>query len=832
MRWLKGVLLLALAVLVTFVLSTPLGPVPALLPLLNPGQGVWGVAADAVSQPPKAENLPGLLHPVKVSYASGDIPHVFAQDNHDLFFMQGYLQAQNRLFQMDAMRRQGMGTLSAVVGKAALPTDEQFLKWGLLVGAQRTLALMRSTPAGRQTLQDIAAYSAGVNLRIRQDEANHRLPLLFYLLGYQPAPWTPLDTLVVQEDMQEDLSLSFTPLDYAIMVQRLGPKLAAQLFPANAPTTQHPYDPGPYPSPAPAPAPLPPGTEPSAVASASASVLAQAQSSHPLFAGLFQGMQMSNNWAVGGQLTASGKPILAGDPHLTLTLPSIWYEMQLQDPHYDVAGVSLPGAPGILIGHNQSMAWSLTDTQSASTFFYLEKTSPAHPHRYFFDGKWRKETLRTYHIQVKGSSPVTLTVPWTNNGPILTMDKQTVAMDWTGQYASQDVTALLKVDRAQSMQQFIAALQPYWNNPPHNFAFADKQGDIGIIAPGFYPIFPKGVNPALPMNGTGGAEWIGRIPPSQVPHVYNPPSHFVLSANQRPVAPSYPYYIGTAWNDFSDGARANTIYNFLSNKANQPFTVAKMEQLQSDNQDYLAAHIAPLIAQAGQALHLSGPEGAAVAKMARWPGTMEKNSVQATIYYTFWSQYVQDTFGPWWKYAKVPTKVDRDLRLTPSFTPLLEDLQHWTLHNVSSPFLTDPLTGVHRTTTQLMQQALSGALHELLHTLGPNPARWTWGRIHSRIFNSLSGLSALSRGPYPSGGDFDTPDAATPGLTATNGPSWRMIVDLGSFSNSVAIYPGGQSENPLSPHYADLLPYWLNYRYQPFVFEQSPQPKDTSVYQP
>ncbi len=339
------------------------------------------------------------------------------------------------------------------------------------------------------------------------------------------------------------------------------------------------------------------------------------------------------------------------------------------------------------------------------------------------------------------------------------------------------------------------------------------------------------MNPALPMDGTGGSEWIGRIPASQVPHVYNPPSHFVLSANQRPVSPDYPYYIGTAWNDFSGGYRANTIYDFLSNKSNQPFTVAKMEQLQSDNQDYLALQMAPLIAKAGRQLGLAGPQGAAVAKMATWAGTMTKDSVQASIYYTFWNQYMLDTFGPWWKHDKIPTKSDPELQLGPNFTPLDEDLQHWTLHAVSSPFLTNPVTGTQRTTAELMRQALKGALKTLAKRYGKDPANWIWGRIHTRTFYSVSGIPALARGPYPSGGDFITPDAAS-GLKSTHGPSWRMIADLGNLQNSVAIYPGGESENPLSPNYANFLPFWLNYRYQPFVFENAPQPSHTSIYQP
>ncbi len=829
MRLLRAVLLLALAVLVTVVLSIPLGPLPALMPLLNPGQGVWSVAGQATAPVGGSVQLAGLRSRVSVSWSKGQVPHVFAKNDHDLFFMQGYLEASNRLFQMDAMRREGEGTLAAILGKPALSNDEQFLSYGLLVGAQRTLKAMRQDPAGRAALKDLQAYSAGVNLRIAQDEHSHSLPLLMNLLGYRPARWTTLDSLVVQEDMQENLSLNLTALDMAVLVQRFGPQLANALLPLMPPNPQHPYDPGPYGSPA--VAPLPPVAVGGQVATAAAALAGRALSAPSLFAGAFQGLEMSNNWVVGGQLTASGKPLLAGDPHLDLTLPSIWYEIQLQDPHYDVDGVSIPGTPGILIGHNQQIAWSLTDTESQSTFFYVEHLNSSHPTRYLFDGTWHPLTWRRYTLQVKGGKTVHYSVPWTNNGPILTADGQTVAMDWTGQLASEDVTALLGVDRAQNWQQFKQALLP-WNNPPHNFVFADKAGEIGIIAPGFYPIFPKGVRPWLPMNGTGGAQWVGRIPQAAVPQAYNPPSHFLWSANQRPVGANYPYYLGTAWDWFSNGYRADTIYNFLANPKNQPFTVAKMEQLQSDNQDYLALHMAPLIAKAGRELGLKGPIGQAVASLRSWPGVMSENSVQATIYNAFWQAYMQATFGPWWQKAKVPVKSDPDLAISQGLTPLVEDLQVWTLDDVSSPWLMNPTTRQMRTTDQLTRQALTAALASIEKTLGPNPAHWQWGRQHKRLFASLSGLSALARGPYASGGDQNSPDAAEPGLVATSGPSWRMVVNLGDLSASRAIYPGGESENPISPDYANFLPYWLQYRYLPFAWANPATSGTRTVYAP
>lgn len=829
MRWVKGTGLVALSIALTVLLSQSLGPLPALLPLLNPGQGVWGTAGAALQPPPGSLNLKGLIAPVTVVYSAGDVPHIFARNNHDLFLVQGYLEAENRLLEMDLMRREGEGLLSQVLGPSALPTDKTNLQEGLLVGAQRTEATMRQNPQGRAALSDLQAFSQGVNLLASQEAANHQLPMFFQLLGYQPATWTPLDSLVIQEYMEKDLSMDSTPLDMAVLAHHLGTPAAEALLPVLPPNPQSPYDPGPYP--AAATAPLPTQAVSLATANSAEAALQTLASGRPLFAGLMQGFDMSNNWAVDGTLTQSGKPILAGDPHLDLTLPSIWYEIQLNDPHFDVSGVALPGTPGVLIGHNQNVAWSLTDTQDQQTFYYVEKTSPSHPGAYLFGGQWVPFQNRTYQIPVKGQKPLSYTVHWTNNGPLLTSGANPIAMDWTGDLASQDFVTVLLLDQAKNLQDYKQALS-FWSCPVHNFAFADTSGDIALMAPGFYAQFSHG-NPALPMDGSGPDEWTGSIPFSQVPQEINPPWHFIWSANQRPVTAQYPYYIGTSFDGFDPGYRADTIKAFLANPQNQPFTVATMERLQGDNQDHLAQILAPYIVQAGKSLGLTGPVGQEVAAFANWQGTMTENSVQASIYYFFLNHYVEDTFGPWWTYRKVPVKQYPDLQLNGDFTPLVEDLETWTEKNTPSPWFNDPLTGETRTRDQVMAQALKDALKEMTSQLGSDPTRWRWGRIHSRIFDSLTGVAALARGPYPSSGDFYTPNAAQPSLTATHGPSWRMIVDLGNFPGSVAIYPGGQSENPLSPYYADGLPLWLNFRYRPLVFLSTPpQGSATTVYQP
>lgn len=832
LRYVRGGILTALAIILTVTLSVPLGPVPAILPLLNPGQGIWSGAQDAAAPLGGSMHLAGLRAPVRVVYSAGGVPHIFAQNDHDLFYTLGYLEARDRLFQMDLMRRQGEGKLAAVLGPSLIPADKTELGYGLIVGAQRTLREMQGTPAGRATLTDMQSFSDGVNRRIQQDIAGHDLPIYFKLIGYTPSDWTPLDTLAVQEDMEQDLALSMTPLDMAVMVQRLGPKLADELFPTDPADPQHPYDTTQYRgNPI---APLPPVAVSQDTARAASTVLSQASSAKGFFAGALDGMEMSNNWVVSGKLTKSGYPILSGDPHLSLTLPAIWYEFQMKDPHYDVTGVGIPGAPIVLIGHNQNIAWSLTDTQDQTAFFYVERTSPKHPGQYLFNGRWHPMQRRVYDIAVAGQAPIRYVVDWTNNGPILTSRGQTVAMRWTAQMASPDIQALAGIDRAQNLSEFEQALS-VWVCPNQNFAFADRQGDIAIMAPGLYPQLPKASNPALPMDGSGGNEWIGAIPARDVPETIDPKSGYAASANQREVRNSYPYYIGSAWDFFSTGYRADTIYAYLANSSHRPFTIQSMEKLQADNQDHLAMLLAPDIAQAGSHLGFSPAIASAVQGMSSWPGTMVRGSVQATIYWYFLQNYLNDTFGPWWQKYHIPAKKNPDLQLNYDFTPLVEDLEAWTLEHGRTPtdFFNDPITGQHRTAADVMRQALSGAIAQLQKQLGPDPAKWQWGRIHFRAFNSLTGIPALGRGPYSSDGDFYTPDAAQPSLTATSGPSWRMVVDLGNLGSAVGVYTGGQSENPVSPDYANFLPVWRAYRYQPLIFWQSPPASQrAAVYEP
>src|SRR5260221_10813614 len=391
------------------------GPLPALGPAFNPATGAWTMAADA-SIGSQTLHLFGLQQPVKVTLEADGTTHIVAQTDHDLFLATGYMHARFRLFQMDLLRRQGEGRLSEVVGKAALDSDRFELQLGLLRTAEAEWngASSRSRQAG-------LAYTQGVNDRISEAESNHQLPAMFALLGYQPKPWTPVDSLIVKGDMTQTLNFTDTPLVMALLQKSLGADLTSQWFPVIPPNPQSPYDPGPY----------PPGAAPAPIAAFSQAFLQVTDNEAVAAADVYQRLASlpaglvatggdSNNWAVAGSRSSSGGALMAGDPHLHLTLPAIWYQLTMDSPSYHVSGVSIPGTPVVLIGHNQHISWSLTDAQNQQTFFYLEHEDSAHPGQYLWKGAWTSYTNVNYDIPVLGGPTDHLTVKLSVHGPVIT----------------------------------------------------------------------------------------------------------------------------------------------------------------------------------------------------------------------------------------------------------------------------------------------------------------------------------------------------------------------------------------------------------------------------
>jgi penicillin G amidase len=819
------------------VLAAGVGPVPALGQVLDPGRGVWTSAATGGTAHSEDLAIPGLQHPVSVFFTAQGVPSIRAADEHDLYLAQGYVEASYRLAQMDVDRRLGEGRLAELAGSADLSSDEFELRLGLLRTATQEWA---QTGASSTTGQELTAYSAGVNDYIAHARATGAWPALFTLTGVYPRDWTPVDSLVIQEVLTQELDFTTAPLDYALLEESLGAAKTMQWFPVQPANKQTPYDPGPYQdlglTPIAADAASSAGTDvtgpatgepaPGNAAQGNAAQGNAAQGNaadaaeaagalladvNRLPAGQVHQYSDSNAWAANGP-SASGGSILAGDPHLPLTLPSTWYQLALSAPGLAVSGVSLPGLPGIVIGHNEHIAWSLTDVQNQSTLFYAEQTSKSRPGEYYWRGAWRKMQQARYTINVHGGAAVHLTVDITVHGPIMTQAGQTLAVDWMGNVPSPDLGVMSQIMRASDFAQFRQALSA-WKAPTQNFVYADDAGNIGAISAGYYPEVAHG-DPWLPLPGTGADDIAGVIPYAAVPQVYNPPGHVVATANQRPVSASYPYYIGTSADSFDPGYRASEIYSFLRAR---PATTASFASLQVSVVDSLAGQMVPsLLAALRAGPALTSAEQTAMAQLTGWNDEMSAGSAGAAIWYSFWSEYLAAVFQPWWTADKVPVQKDPgNINVSIGQGSLNEDLQEWTLADPGNQAFTTP-DGVHRTAPQVMRSAFAAAVRQLSAKLGGSPASWTWGKLHSTQIPALTGATALGYGPRPAGGDPFTVNAANGYPVSSQGPSWRMIVNWTGQGQAVAqdIYPGGQSENPASAWYSNLIDDWWNDRYQ------------------
>ena len=797
------------------VLGFGYGPIPPLGPALDPGRGVWTSAVGGESARPQTLHLAGLDQPITVSFSAHGVASITAATDHDLFLALGYVHAEFRLSEMDEERRLGEGRLAQLAGPSDLASDKFELQLGLLRTAQAEWAQM---PKASPPAQALLAYVQGVNDEIAQDRASGQWPAAFSLAGVYPGPWTPVDSLVVQGELTEELDFTTTPLDYALLERSLGAARTMDWFPIIAPDAQAPYDPGPYPKPKPTPITTARSADISAAeAQAAGSLLAEVSRLPP---GQVHEYPDSNAWAANGP-AVQGDPaalggkaasaLLAGDPHLPQTLPSVWYEVAMSAPGLDVAGVSVPGLPGVLIGHNAHIAWSLTDTQNQATLFYTERTRGD---EYYWDGAWRPMQVVHYEIPVRGAATVPLTVDLTVHGPIMTQAGQTTSVDWMGNVASPDLAAIYAVYHATDFAQFKAALAT-WYAPSQNFVYADAAGNIGAISAGYYPQVAASCQPWLPMSGTGACDVTGVIPYAAVPQVYDPPSHVVATANQRPVTAAYPYYIGTSANFFDPGYRAATIYAGLRTST-APLTPARFAAIQTSLTDSLAVRLVPALLAALQGASLSPAERASVTLLSTWDDSMATGSAAATLWWTFLGYYLSDTFQPWWTHARVPVSKDPfGLDVTVNQSSLVEDLEAWTLHDPANPAFSLP-SGRARTAPQVMRAAFGSTVAHLSSSLGGAPAAWAWGRLHSRAFPALSGANGLGYGPRAAGGDPFTPDAANGNPVASDGPSWRMIVTLSAAGvTAQGVYPGGQSENPASPWYDDQVPLWWDGQYLP-----------------
>ena len=753
-----------------------------LLALLAAGAIGWFYWRARVSLPELdgTLRLAGVQHPVEVLRDAHGIPHLRAQSLPDLLFSQGYVTAQDRLWQMDISRRAAFGELAEILGPRALHADIQNRTLGFREAADQAVAEL--DPDSRRLL---TAYTRGVNAFISTHR--DRLPIEFVILHYQPRPWRLADCFAVALNMMKTLNSSWRiDLMREFILSRVGPQLYRDMFPDSSPL-DHPVAEmvrGPVRAVQPSPDGL----------------LAElfGVSRHPSLAALLHPWDRStlvlgsNDWVVSGAHTNSGKPLLSNDPHLHLGVPSVWYQIQLESPEVDVTGVSLPGIPAVIIGHNQEIAWGMTNTGPDVQDLFIEKFNPQHSNQYLYNGQWQQAETRREMIHVRGRPDYPLTVRVTRHGPIVSHEGgRDLALEWTAlQPHALNISTFMKLDEAQNWQQFKDALSTF-SGPEQNMVYADADGNIGYYAPGWVPVRKKG-DGSLPVPGdTNEYDWQGYIPFQDLPHAFNPPYGIIATANSRVVPDAYPYFITHDWEAPWRTAR---IYQLL--EARQKMTVADMLRIDSDIYSLEDKWLVGWLIKAAKARPPQNPQmQEALGILGKWNGEARMHS-PAPLICKFTRQALLERL--------LRPKLGKDYRF-----------YHWglrwtfvdnALQNQWARWLPPGDADFNVT----LMESLQDALRRVARLTGTaDELRWQWGRTIPLLFrHPLDALPLMKYifdvGPFPQRGMATTVKATTPDL----GPSMRMVVDFAHFNHSVNNLPLGESGQIFSPYYKDQFSAW------------------------
>lgn len=769
---------------------------------------VGGLYAGTVRRPlPRRSgrvHVPGMADDVEVVVDTWGVPHVYASSLTDAVRAQGYLHAQDRLWQLEINRRVVAGRLAEVVGEVALPLDRWMRTLSLRHIAEQEPALLRP-----ETLALLTAYADGVNARIGEG----RLPVEFTLLRHRPEPWSVVDSISWVKMMALTLSVNWeSEIVRARIIDAVGPDLAAELEPEYAQGM---------------PFVVADGVDFSCIGeSALARSAAAEQISGPV---AVDGLG-SNNWVVHGSRTASGKPLLANDMHLGLTVPAIWYENHLVTPEFQVTGVSFPGLPGVVSGHNGHVAWGYTNGFADVQDLYVEHLRRDGDRiEYEFAGHWHAADVRSETIRVKGGVSEVEQVVTTRHGPVINSlapdhaGEQPLSLKWTAHEPNAMVEVMFDMNRAQSCAQMRDVLRG-WHTPVQNVVYADVHGTIAHSYPGRIPVRAAGDGRTPVPGWTGEYEWTGFIPYEDLPHQQNPASGFLATANNRVVDDRYPYWLGA---DFVTGNRALRIVEML--EQSESADVASFRAMQLDQ----VSPSARLTATALRGLAAEDPAvDEALRMMADWDGTLGSDSPQAAIYAVLSTTLARQLLRP---HLGDVTELYTGKGITPVLaeTSILgERCREWldaTLDDASSHWWSSD-DGATRE-SQIVA-AMTETVAELTRRFGADPVRWRWGRLHSLTLRHVLGSQApldrvLNRGPYPMGGDGDTiwnAQVARHDPTADAvmvGPPFRFIADLADLGQSRGQLMPGQSGQVGSPHYADGIGPWLRGDYHPMVTDRT-----------
>ncbi len=745
---------------------------------------------------------------VKIFRDSVGIPYIFSSSKTDVAFALGFVHAQERLFSMDLARRAGEGRLSEVFGKTTIPFDKMFKTIGIKNTAQHILDSMNTE--AKKILQ---AYSDGVNFYLKNNDG--KLPVEFSLLGYQPQLWSPLSSIIVVRMMAWELNISWwTDISFTILAQKYGAEKVSEIlpdYPENAPTI------------------IPP--ELSKYPKLSSDFI-DLDKNFRTFMGWGGTHIGSNNWVVNASKSSSDKPIIANDTHLAHSVPSRWFFAVLNINSWNISGFTLPGAPGVVIGKNNKIAWAVTNVMNDDADFYLEKLDK-NKKKYFFNNSWFKLNISTDTIFVKDSDPIAIKIFATGHGPIISsihpysflydsssLSSQEISMSWLGNFISDEVNALYNINFARNFTEFKTALSDF-SIPGQNFVYADNENNIGYVLAAKIPK-RNTQSSTFVFDGTSNKyDWKGFIPTNEIPFILNTKDGFIASANNKTLK-DFKYHISNLWEPSSRIERINSLLN-----SKPKHDVKDFMKYQNDFVSPYAKQITSFILNAFRNVKIKDENLETSLKLfAQWDFEMNEFEQTPTIYAAFLKFLLKNIF------ADQMTRNEFNEFVFVANVPYRSLLK--VLNDSNSSWIDDVNTNETESVTDIIRKSLTDALDYLEINYGKNIENWQWGQIHQALFkHPFAGISSfvdniVNIGPFNIGGDgttiFNTEYSFTDPIKKfprfdhkafenNLGPAMRFIYDFNEPDEVYMILTTGQSGNFFSDHYSDLSELWLRGKY-------------------